>query len=278
MTLCNRENLAAIAGVVGCTLVFSMLAPVVIGWSAYVWLLSSHRFLSWIAYAFLLPLTGLGLAMACVMAVSFRQSPPIFVLIPSIAIWLNYSRYTFSIPGTRSDVLVLLISSLMPVLICLPVYLYRRHAWTRIEPALCESAIDRKQPKIAVVEHLLYIAVATLNTIGVVLGFAGVAMLKRVQLPPFWDGLIEASFLCAPPPDCVVRFWDWNSGRLVIGTITCSAVFLAVLPRCRTRLQTFGCPVFLVLCAASGLMGLWIWSHAMIDINPGEGDRMVPGG
>ena len=121
-------------------------------------------------------------------------------------------------------------------------------------------------------KHLTAYGLMLLNVAGVIVGFAGLDLLKMAEWPPFDDGHTlfgDALGLCSWPPIWVVRLWASKSGA-------CAVCFLAILSWLFAAKRWKGpvvnnlfWPALALGCALTGLMGLWIWTHACLNAGMG---------
>jgi hypothetical protein len=110
------------------------------------------------------------------------------------------------------------------------------------------------------------ILVGLFDFLGLVLGYQGVARLRRLHWPPFHtEGLFTSAGAVWPPPDWLILAWDspwgragvWSGLFLFVG----AALFLSIG---RQRYFT-AAALLLAWTAASGVVGFWIWMDAVMN-------------
>jgi len=70
---------------------------------------------------------------------------------------------------------------------------------------------------------------------------------------------------CIPPPFWLIHSWDSGGGHAIIWLLTLFLVALAAFPWKRHPRAQFSWHLLTLGFAATGLIGLWIWTYAMID-------------
>ncbi len=272
----NRERLAATAGLIVCSLIAVMLAALVTGWSLHAVLLASlsvgRRLEPWFGFwpvvSHFLPLILLGLLIGRTGKALFHGSPAVFILVPSIVVWLTYAPMTLRGWETSFEDLILFTAWSVPFLVCLPFYLHQKRKQAQIQPVATGSEVSLPARRCTALERLLYAAIAIGNAGGVLLTDIGINNLKSAEWPPFNTGLFEASCVCIPPPDWLVPFWNSSEGHLIMWSVAIAVIFLGVIPWQRATLRAFWWPTFAICCAISGLLGFWIWSDSVINALP----------
>lgn len=115
-------------------------------------------------------------------------------------------------------------------------------------------------------------AFAALNLTSVWLGYRGIEQLKAAKFPPFHETLFDFVGACIPVSERLVVCWNGSRGHTVIWVAALLLAAVAAIPWPRRGLAQFAWHVLALGFAATGLVGLWIWSHAMVN----AGDMMGP--
>lgn len=99
--------------------------------------------------------------------------------------------------------------------------------------------------------------------LGVGLLYEGIGRMKRAGVPPFNDGLYEATWTVSRPPSEVIHWCDGLVGRVVIwGCALCLPALCALLALRHDRIIV---PALLMglWSIAAGFLGIWTWLFSL---------------
>jgi hypothetical protein len=98
----------------------------------------------------------------------------------------------------------------------------------------------------------------SVNILGVIFGYIGIAAIKRAKMPPFNDGLYTAIWRYQAPPDNVVTWCDSTMGRIAL--IAMPIIFWLAVFRLRWRVVGHGGNLVWSMLVFG--FGIWIWIHS----------------
>ena len=114
-----------------------------------------------------------------------------------------------------------------------------------------------------VTAKLLFSFCTGVSLLGLILGYSGIARLKRAAVPPFNTGLYTAVYSVTPPPSDVVRAWNSLPGRVslvclsVVTPLACGAAVF------RFDWQIAGYFGLFLWTAFTGTIGIWTWIFSL---------------
>jgi hypothetical protein len=223
----------------------------------------------WPVIGCLIPLTLFGLAIGGAMATLFRSAPASFLLLPPLAASSMYLPEAWRGLGTSAEAPVLFVASAMPLLSTVPFYIAQRRKARRSKSRISPTPTSHPSVGDPAAGNLLACLLTGFNLFGLMLGHAGIEILRHAGWPPFNKGLFHGTCFGVPPPQWLLRMWDSEVGRVAIWSAAFLAGLMAAMRCCRSlAMRGLFWPIFVLLLAISGLLGFWIWTHGMVDALP----------
>ena len=112
---------------------------------------------------------------------------------------------------------------------------------------------------------LLLSLLGLFDFLGVLLGYEGIARMRKLHWPPFLDGLYTIAMSVMPPPDWLILAWDSSWGRAIMwGGCFLIPITAFILSIGRER-HVLGTTMLLAWTVVSGIVGFWIWFDAVLN-------------
>jgi hypothetical protein len=112
---------------------------------------------------------------------------------------------------------------------------------------------------------LLLALLTVFDFLGVLLGYEGIARLRRFHWPPFLEGLYTILMAFWPPPNWLILAWDSSWGRMVMWSGCLVFPVVAFVLSIGRERHFAAAALMLAWTAASGIIGLWIWFDAVLN-------------